>query len=167
MTVKTILLISLIFGILFVSACAQQSSTTIEDTQTGCNEDGKVCSDGSVVGRVPPDCDFSPCPESESDASMEENDVKQVKEFTVTGENYVLSPSTIRVKKGDRVKITFENSEGFHDFNIDEFDVATERISEGQEETVEFVADKTGTFAYYCSVGNHRDSGMEGRLIVE
>lgn len=29
-----------------------------------CTMDAKVCPDGSAVGRVPPDCEFSPCPEA-------------------------------------------------------------------------------------------------------
>jgi hypothetical protein len=28
-----------------------------------CPEDAKICPDGSVVERVPPDCEFAPCPE--------------------------------------------------------------------------------------------------------
>lgn len=29
----------------------------------GCTEEAKLCPDGSAVGRVPPKCEFSPCPE--------------------------------------------------------------------------------------------------------
>jgi len=89
------------------------------------------------------------------------------KEFTVTAQNYSFTPSAITVKKGDKVKITLKNVEGFHDLKLDEFNVATERVSEGQEKTIEFVADKTGTFEYYCSVGNHRAMGMKGTFTVE
>lgn len=89
------------------------------------------------------------------------------KEFTVTGSNFKFSPTSLKVKKGDTVKITFKNTVGFHDFVIDEFDVQTNQIGEGDEEEVEFVADKVGTFEYYCSVGNHRKMGMVGKLIVE
>ena len=89
-----------------------------------------------------------------------------VKEFTVTGSNYKFSPATLSVKKGDTVKITFTNSGGFHDFVIDEFNVKTKTIPDGQSETVQFVANKAGTFNYYCSVGNHRQMGMQGTLTV-
>ncbi len=70
------------------------------------------------------------------------------------------------VKKGDTVKITFVNSSGLHDLKIDEFNVATKQLAAGKEETVTFVASKTGTFEYYCSVGNHRAMGMKGTLTV-
>ncbi|HEY4513504.1 MAG TPA: cupredoxin domain-containing protein [Candidatus Paceibacterota bacterium] len=93
--------------------------------------------------------------------------VGAVKEFTVTGKNFSFSPSVISVKKGDTVKITFKNGDGTHDFKIDEFKVATNVIKTGQEQTVEFVADKTGSFQYYCSIGSHRAMGMWGTLKVE
>jgi hypothetical protein len=32
------------------------------DTPAACTMDAKVCPDGSAVGRVPPDCEFAPCP---------------------------------------------------------------------------------------------------------
>ena len=89
-----------------------------------------------------------------------------VKEFTVMGSNFAFSPSTLSVKKGDRVKITFKNEGGFHDLKIDELNVATKKIKGGAQEVVEFTADKAGSFEYYCSVGEHRAIGMKGTLTV-
>lgn len=87
--------------------------------------------------------------------------------FTVVGENFAFSPSTMTVKKGDTVQVTFVNSDGFHDFVIDEFDGAkSTRIKSGEQETITFVADTVGTFTYYCSVGEHRAMGMKGTLTV-
>lgn len=90
-----------------------------------------------------------------------------VKEFVVVGSNFSFNPPSIRVNEGDTVRIVFRNQNGIHDFVLDEFNVATKQIRGGQEETVEFVASRTGTFEYYCSVGNHRAQGMRGTLIVE
>lgn len=89
-----------------------------------------------------------------------------VKSFTVTGSNFSFAPNSISVKKGDHVQITFKNADGTHDFRIDEFNVATSKIGSGQSASVEFVASKTGSFQYYCSVGNHRAMGMWGTLVV-
>lgn len=90
-----------------------------------------------------------------------------VKEFTVTGSNFKFDKSEIRVNKGDTVKITFKNAGGFHDFVIDEFNVATKQGNGPSEETVTFLADKAGEYFFYCSVGQHRANGMEGKFIVE
>ncbi|MBU1198152.1 hypothetical protein KJ765_06635 [Candidatus Micrarchaeota archaeon] len=42
------------FGLLM--GCVQQPPST------GCTQEAKVCADGSNVGRVPPSCEFAPCP---------------------------------------------------------------------------------------------------------
>lgn len=90
-----------------------------------------------------------------------------VKSFTVTGGNFKFAPAAITVKQGDKVRITFKNEDGFHDWKIDEFNAATKKINAGAEETIEFVADKKGSFEYYCSVGSHRQMGMKGTLVVQ
>lgn len=101
----------------------------------------------------------------------------EVKEFMVKGMLEV-DPATgqksprfdtkeILVKKGDRVRVTFENVEGFHDFAIAEYSVKTKQIQVGQTDTIEFTADKTGTFEFICTVPTHKDKGMLGQLIVE
>lgn len=90
-----------------------------------------------------------------------------VKTFNVTGENFKFNPSQITVKKGEKVKINLTSIGGFHDFVIDEFNTRTAQINSGQSSTVEFTANKTGAFEFYCSVGNHRAMGMVGKLIVQ
>ena len=99
-----------------------------------------------------------------ADAMMAKSSTK---EFTVVAANFKYNQKELRVKKGDTVKITLDNSEGMHDLVIDEFGVKTSRIAAGKQETVSFVANKAGSFEFYCSVGNHRQMGMKGMLIVE
>lgn len=86
---------------------------------------------------------------------------------TVVGKNFSFDPGTIKVKKGDAVKITFKNQTGSHDWVVDEFNARTKVIQGGETDTITFVANKTGTFEYYCSVGSHRQMGMKGSLVVE
>lgn len=94
-------------------------------------------------------------------------DNKGVKEFIIAGSNFSFSLKEINVKKGDTVKIVFNNKDGFHDWTLDEYNVKTKQLPAGDSETVTFVADKAGTFEYYCSVGQHRKNGMKGNLTVE
>ncbi|RJR14853.1 hypothetical protein C4579_03590 [Candidatus Microgenomates bacterium] len=96
-------------------------------------------------------------------AMMEEG----VKTFTVTGTNFAFDVKEMRVNQGDTVKIVFKNGDGTHDWVIDEFNARTKMTQTGEEDTIEFVADQAGTFEYYCSVGQHRQMGMVGNLIVE
>lgn len=92
---------------------------------------------------------------------------EKVKEFTISSQNFSFSPSSITVKKGDKVKITLKNTSGFHDFKIDEYGVAAKQAASPSTEILEFTADKAGSFEYYCSVDSHRANGMKGTLKVE
>lgn len=91
-----------------------------------------------------------------------------VKTFAVAASNFKFTPAEIRVKQGETVRVTLTNDSPMpHDWRLDDFSVFTKVIAKGQTDTVEFVASKKGTFEYYCSVGNHRQQGMVGKLIVE
>lgn len=107
----------------------------------------------------------TPAPGSEVDEKVVTE--QGVKEFTVEGKNFAFVPNQIKVKKGDKVKIIFKNTEGFHDFKVDEYGVATKQFKSPGTEAIEFTADKAGSFEYYCSVGSHRQMGMKGALVVE
>ena len=91
----------------------------------------------------------------------------EAKAFTLEAGMFYFSPNAITVNKGDKVKITLKNVSGTHDFVIDEFNARTSQTKAGETATVEFTADKTGSFEYYCSVGNHRQQGMVGTLTVK
>jgi plastocyanin len=96
---------------------------------------------------------------------------KEVKTFVMSGENFkfmmggIENPDLI-VNEGDTVKIEFTSVQGFHDWVIDEFNAKTSQVRDGESTSVEFIADKKGTFEYYCSVGEHKKMGMKGNLIV-
>ena len=95
------------------------------------------------------------------------NPAGPVKEFTVNGSNFAFDPATITVDKGDTVKINFKDDDGRHNLVVDGYNISTNVIGGGESDTITFVADKTGSFEFYCSVSNHRDLGMSGTLIVK
>ena len=97
------------------------------------------------------------------------------KEKPIEGEVLAVGPgerddsgklAPLSVKKGDRVRIAVTNIKGMHDFVIDEFGVKQETPLT-EKTVIEFVADKAGTFEYYCSKPGHRAKGQWGKLIVE
>ncbi|MBI4101479.1 MAG: cupredoxin domain-containing protein [Candidatus Nealsonbacteria bacterium] len=93
----------------------------------------------------------------------------EAREITVSASEFSFSPSSIIVKAGERVKIIFQNNGNVpHNLVIDGLGVGTKIIGSGKTETVEITAPSTpGTHAFYCSIPGHRESGMEGSLIVE
>src|SRR5690349_7947018 len=76
------------------------------------------------------------------------------RDFNISAGSYFFKPNSMTVNKGDTVRITVVNSGGYHDFVIDEFNTRTNRLQAGETETITFVANKSGTFEYYCSVGS-------------
>lgn len=104
--------------------------------------------------------------QEDSSDTMMKDDAAEVT-VNVTGENFSFSPNKITVKKGQTVKINFTSKQGFHDWVVDEFDAHTEQINAPNSSSVTFVANKAGEFEFYCSVGQHRQLGMVGTLVVE
>lgn len=88
-------------------------------------------------------------------------------EFTVDGTSFSFTPNKIEVFKGDKIKINFNNKAGTHDMKIEGYNVGTKVLQAGESESFEFIADKSGAFEFYCSVGNHRAQGMKGSLVVK
>ena len=90
-----------------------------------------------------------------------------VKSFTLTAKNWEFVPSTITVNKGDTVKLTITATDVTHGFSLSDFNVKA-TLEPNQPKTVEFVADKAGTFSFRCSVFcGDGHSGMKGTLIVK
>lgn len=105
-------------------------------------------------------------PTFKEQTSMESQEA--VREIKISGNEYSFSPSSISVKKGEKVKITFENTGRLpHNVTIAELGFTTDTIAGGKATQAEFTADKSGTFTMYCSVGNHKALGMTGEVEVE
>lgn len=90
-----------------------------------------------------------------------------VKEFTVTAKNWEWNPKTITVKKGDKVVLHVSSADDDHGFGIREYNINV-AFDGGETKTIEFTADKAGSFTFYCSVPcgeGHRE--MKGTLVVQ
>jgi cytochrome c oxidase subunit 2 len=78
--------------------------------------------------------------------------------------NFSFDKTEYRVKKGEPVTITLDNSQGIHGAAIKDFDI---NLNNGNK-TVTFTPDKTGSFSINCSImcgSGH--SSMKSTLIVE
>jgi nitrite reductase (NO-forming) len=79
----------------------------------------------------------------------------------------IINPE-LKANVGDTVKITVINGDPvLHNLTIDEFGVNTGDLKDkDQQAVVQFVADKGGSFKYYCATPGHRQVGMEGTLTI-
>jgi len=69
----------------------------------------------------------------------------------VKASRYKFDPDPIAVRFGEKVRLILTSSDVTHGIAISEFKVNVS-ITPGKTETVEFIADKKGTFHAYCSV---------------
>lgn len=129
-------------------------------------DEGSMMDDGMVQSGMPT-MENGTVMEKEVIQMMDGGMMAAEKTFDITGKSFEFSRKEIRVKRGDKVTINFESTGGLHDLTIDEFKAHTQQVQPGTKTSTTFVADKTGTFEYYCSVGEHRARGMVGKLIVE
>ena len=95
------------------------------------------------------------------------SDAGGTKTFDVIASRYQFDPATITVTKGDHVRLRLRSTDRSHAFAIKAFNAKTLIPKGGETVTVEFVADRTGSFDFtcadYCGIGH---GGMKGRLVV-
>jgi cytochrome c oxidase subunit 2 len=88
-------------------------------------------------------------------------------EITMTAQKYKFSPNLITVKKDDHVKLVITALDRDHGFRLDAFKV-NQKLKKGKPTTIEFTADKAGTFPFQCSDFCGMGHGkMKGKLVVE
>lgn len=88
--------------------------------------------------------------------------------IAISGNEFKYEPATISAKVGQTVTVTYTNTGKYpHDFVIDELDIKSQVIKAGETEMFSFIPSKEGTFAFYCSLPNHREKGMSGVLTVK
>jgi cytochrome c oxidase subunit II len=90
-----------------------------------------------------------------------------VHEIKMTAKKYEFSPGSIHVKKGEHVKLLITAVDHDHGFKLPAFDIQQD-LKEGETTTIEFTADKAGTFRFACShVCGFGHRGMKSELVVE
>ncbi|HEU5403877.1 MAG TPA: Sec-dependent nitrous-oxide reductase [Terriglobales bacterium] len=103
------------------------------------------------------------------DAKVERNGNNVVVHMTAVRSSF--TPTAVEVKQGDHVTIYLTNIEQttdeLHGFGLEEYNLQVV-IDPGETKTIEFVANKPGVFAYYCTnfcSALHQE--MQGYLLVK
>jgi hypothetical protein len=101
--------------------------------------------------------------DSQNGYFYEEQSTRQGKKTLASG----AIDASIHVIKGQLVSIHVINEDkettSQHDLNIDEFNVHTKKLNYFEAQTINFIADKSGTFKYYSTI--HPE--MKSSLIVD
>ena len=87
--------------------------------------------------------------------------------FEITASRFQYEPETLEVMQAELVRLILRSTDTTHGIAIPAFDVKVVIPKGGESVTVEFVADRAGSFPFkcseYCGSGHRR---MKGRLIV-
>jgi len=86
-----------------------------------------------------------------------------IHEITMTAKCYAFDPAIIQVKKGEKVRLIITATDRDHGIKIEGYDI-NQVLKKGDPTTIEFTADKAGTFVFKCSVfcgmGHRKMKGM-------
>jgi cytochrome c oxidase subunit 2 len=85
----------------------------------------------------------------------------------MTASRFKFEPAMLQVSEGDRVRLTLRSMDTEHGLEIKKLKVKVAVPKGGDPVTVEFVADKPGTYEFkcseYCGSGHGR---MKGQIFV-
>lgn len=92
---------------------------------------------------------------------------KEVKTISVEASKWFFRPDSIKIKKGDFVRLEITSTDVAHGFALPAFNIK-ETIESGKKTITTFLADKSGVFDFFCFIpcgAGH--SEMKGQLIIE
>jgi cytochrome c oxidase subunit 2 len=92
---------------------------------------------------------------------------QEPQKITVTARKYEFSPSTIEVKAGTPVEITFQSEDTKHGFECKDLGIEKVVFDKDKPETVTFTPEKPGTYEFkcakFCGMGHGK---MKGSIVV-
>ena len=90
----------------------------------------------------------------------------KIVEINMIAKQFEFDPSVITVNKGDTVRIHIRSIDVAHGFALPEYGIS-ERLQPNQAVDIEFIADKQGTFTFFCNIPCGSGHGsMRGTLTV-
>jgi len=176
---KKMIVVLTIFALLVLAGCGTKEAATgpasapakvIEIAEPADTEEAAPATEAETAeeAEAAPATEAETAEEAEAAPEVASEPVAaQIREITVSAKKWEFEPSTIEVNKGDRVMLTITSEDVEHGFSLPDFQVDV-KLSPGKTVPVEFVADKAGTFDFFCSVycgSGHRD--MVGKLVVK
>lgn len=89
----------------------------------------------------------------------------QFRTFDISAKGGLFAPSTVIVNEGDTVHVNFTAVDKAYDITIPDFGLK-QTAAKGETKVLEFQANKSGKFVYYCELCGNSSSSPDGYLIV-
>lgn len=161
---KIILL--MVLGLFLISACTPQKPAERPEDLVGQGTPVPQKEAPQQVAAEKPQEEEKTAPPA-SQTEKEQAQQSEFKEFRLTAKQFQFEPAAIEVSKGDKVRLIVTSIDVPHGFSIPEYGI-NERLEPGKPVTIEFTADKQGSFTAFCSVfcgSGH--STMKGKIVVK
>ena len=159
----------LVLALLMTAGCTDQGAGDDEGAGAGDGAGGSV-SGGAGAGTGGAGASAGGAPSANGTAGEV---TLQVATSGVYPANPGFDPSTLSVPAGALVHVTFSNTDPAsavvqHNWVVDGIaGASSDAIANGEQSSFDFTAPaEPGEFPFYCSIGDHRDRGMEGTLTV-
>ncbi|MEK6953163.1 MAG: cupredoxin domain-containing protein, partial [Nanoarchaeota archaeon] len=82
-------------------------------------------------------------PQEETNTENKQVEIVEARKIVVEGDEFKFTPTSITVKKGEKIMLTFKNVGKFpHNLKVDELGISTKTINGGEEDSIEFVSEK-------------------------
>jgi heme/copper-type cytochrome/quinol oxidase subunit 2 len=119
-----------------------------------------------TVQAAPKPAPEAPVAAPEAPTSIAQDEAPNRREFTITARDYRYSPNRLEVTQDDLVKVTIRSEDVAYSLTIDAYKVSR-RVPAGGSTTLEFRADRSGTFKFYSNLtSDARHNQMSGELVV-
>ncbi len=153
---KILIIVALVLaaGFLFAACQGGAAGPVTRDFSIVVGEGKIVTEHGHEAEEVEIDSDH----DDEEVGSDHENEAEEIE---IVGSFHRWEPAVLVAFKGDTIRLTVTNLRGStHSFILKEFLVDTESLEpRGGTKTVEFTADKAGTFQFACGLPFSREGG--------
>ncbi|MGQ0762671.1 MAG: cupredoxin domain-containing protein [Acidobacteriota bacterium] len=108
----------------------------------------------------------SPQGDGATEASSKPADQGGGQRVEISASKYEFKPRELKLKAGQPIRVVLTSTGGTHSFHVDALNVHSAEAGEGKTISLEFTADRPGTYEFYCAHGDHKDKGMTGRLEI-
>jgi heme/copper-type cytochrome/quinol oxidase subunit 2 len=149
----------LLVAAIVLSACTPASSTT---SGSGASSSSIEASSSSSV-MAPTSSEASSSSAATQPSSVGETSARIIE---ITTDNFLFSPSSISVKKGEKVTLRLSGKNGIHGFAVPNLGLSL-RVEAGQTQDVVLDTSATGTFSFFCNIPcgpGHKD--MKGMIVI-
>ena len=94
------------------------------------------------------------------------------KSFNVTTTEFAFAPNSFNAKPGDKLTFRIVNKGTVeHTFVVQSLDGSTElakvSVQPGETKALEYTPQEAGAYPIVCDIAGHKESGMEGSLVVK